>query len=163
MGSAALVTDGGAPVVSDPGAHLCDLVHQAGWEVDAIPGPSAVIDALMLSGFYAQRFAFLGFLGRKPAAMRKELESFVASPITLVLFESPHRLQALIEVAGEVLGPRRYAICREMTKAFQQVWRDFLPNVPPEASVPRKGEVTIVVEGHRRNAVTLEGADPGSD
>ena len=149
--SVALITDGGSPVVSDPGSLLCDACHDAGVEIDAIPGPSAVTDALMLSGFFGQRFAFLGFLGRKPGAIRSELEPFRDSALTLVLFDSPFRFETLLKTAFEVFGPRRYAICREMTKLHQQVFRTELPTIPTEAEVPRKGEVTIVVEGMRRS------------
>ncbi len=154
---AAVVTDGGSPVVSDPGTLLCDACHEEGIEVDAIPGPSAVTDALMLSGFFAQRFAFLGFLGRKAGAIRSELEPFRDSPMTLVLFESPFRFEALLKVAHEVLGNRRYAICREMTKLHQQVFRSELPIIPNEGQVPHKGEVTIVVEGVRRSRLASDG------
>jgi 16S rRNA (cytidine1402-2'-O)-methyltransferase len=147
---AALVTDGGSPVVSDPGSMLCDACHENGIQVESIPGPSAVIDALMLSGFFAQRFTFLGFLGRKPGPIKAELEPFKDSPLTLVLFESPFRFEALLKVAAECLGNRRYAICREMTKLHEQVFRSELPIIPTESQVPRKGEVTIVVEGVRR-------------
>lgn len=147
---AAVLTDGGAPVVSDPGALLGDACHERGVPVFSIPGPSAVTNALALSGFFGQRFAFLGFLGRKAGAIRAELEPFAESPLTLVLFESQHRIDSLLGVAHEVLGARRYAICREMTKAFEQTHRSRLPEVPDEAAVPRKGEFTVVIEGRRR-------------
>jgi 16S rRNA (cytidine1402-2'-O)-methyltransferase len=146
----ALITDGGSPVVSDPGSLLCDACHEADIAIEAIPGPSAVTTALMLSGFFGQRFAFLGFLGRKPGAIKSELEPFKDSPLTLVLFESPFRFEAFLKVAFEVFGSRRYAICREMTKMHEQVFRGQLPVVPDEKTVPRKGEVTIVIEGVRR-------------
>lgn len=149
---AALLTDGGTPAISDPGAILTDLCHTAGILVEGIPGPSAVATALMLSGFFAQRFAFLGFLGRKPGDMRKELAVFADSPLTLVLFESPHRLETLLEVAHEALGARRFAICRELTKAHEQVYRETFPHRPTEEQVPRKGEITLVIEGRRRNS-----------
>jgi 16S rRNA (cytidine1402-2'-O)-methyltransferase len=84
--------------------------------------------------------------------MRGELNSYADSPFTLVLFESPHRLNALLAAAFESLGPRRYAICREMTKAHQQVFRNVLPYTPTEAEVMRKGEVTLVIEGKRRKS-----------
>lgn len=147
----ALLTDGGAPAISDPGALLSDQCHNVGISVEAIPGPSAVVTALTLSGFFAQRFAFLGFLGRKPGAIRGELAAFSDSPLTLVLFESPHRLDVLLKVAHEALGPRRYAICRELTKMHEQVFRSVLPEIPTEEIVPRKGEVTLVIEGRRRH------------
>jgi 16S rRNA (cytidine1402-2'-O)-methyltransferase len=148
--NAALLTDGGTPVVSDPGAILCDLCLDATIEVDSIPGPSAVTNALMLSGFFGQRFCFLGFLGKKPGAIKSELRAFSESPLTLVFFESPFRIDALLTAAGEVLGERRYAICREMTKIHQQVFRGVLPYVPSDKELPRKGEVTVVIEGRRR-------------
>lgn len=149
--TAALLTDGGTPVVSDPGAILCDHCLEAGVEVDSIPGPSAVTNALMLSGFFGQRFCFLGFLGKKAGAIKSELKAFSDSPLTLILFESPFRIDALLTAAGEVLGERRYAICREMTKIHQQVFRGVLPNVPTDKELPRKGEVTVVIEGRRRS------------
>ena len=147
---AVVLTDGGAPVVSDPGALLGDACHERGVTVLSVPGPSAVTNALALSGFFGQRFAFLGFLGRKAGAIRSELEPFAESPLTLVIFESPHRIDALLAAAHEALGARRYAICREMTKTFEQTWRGRLPDVPDEPTMPRKGEITVVVEGRRR-------------
>ena len=148
--SAAMLTDAGCPGISDPGAHFVDLCSEAGIEVDAVPGPSAVTTALMLSGFFAQRFAFLGYLPRKPGDQKAILREFFDSPMTLVLFESPFRTGKLIETLAEVLGSRRYAICREMTKVHQQVYRYRLPEGPPEENPSLKGEVTVVVEGMRR-------------
>lgn len=146
-----LLSDAGSPGISDPGAELVDRCLVAQLTVDAVPGPSAVTDALMLSGFYAQRFCFLGFLGKKVAQAKKELTPFADSPMTLVLFESPFRIEATINIATEALGSRRYAICRELTKRHQQVVRGTLPNVPTEQEMPRKGEITLVIEGKRRN------------
>jgi len=147
---AVVLSDGGAPVISDPGTILCDLCHDAGIPVGGVPGPSAPILALMLSGFFGQRFAFLGFLPRKAGDIRSELSPFADSPLTLVLFESQFRIAPLLEGAHSVLGERRYAICREMTKAHEQVFRSRLPYVPTESEVPRKGEFTIVIEGRRK-------------
>jgi 16S rRNA (cytidine1402-2'-O)-methyltransferase len=149
--SAALITDGGSPVVSDPGAILCDKCHEAGVEIGAVPGPSAVTMALMLSGFFGQRFCFLGFLGKKPGAIKSELRAFKDSPLTLVLFESPFRIASLLQAASEELPERRYVICREMTKIHEQVFRGALPYVPSDEELPRKGEVTVVIEGKRRS------------
>lgn len=148
--SLAVLTDAGMPSISDPGSRLVDLCREADLTVEAIPGASAVTTALALSGFYAQRFAFLGFLGRKAGAIREHLIPFAASPMTLVLFESPFRLDRLLAEAGVCLGERRYALCREMTKAHEQVYRDRLPAVPAASAVPRKGELTVVIEGLRR-------------
>lgn len=150
----ALITDGGSPVISDPGAILCDKCHTAGIEIRGIPGPSAVTMALTLSGFFGQRFCFLGFLGKKAGAIRSELRPFMDSPLTLVLFESPFRIEALLKAAGEELGERRYVICREMTKIHEQVFRGAFPYVPTDKELPRKGEVTVVIEGRRRTLGT---------
>jgi 16S rRNA (cytidine1402-2'-O)-methyltransferase len=148
--NAALLSDGGAPVISDPGARLTDRCLDEGVPVDAIPGPSAVTNAIMLSGFFGQRYAFLGFLPRKAGAIRGQLAPFAESPLPIVLFESPFRLETLLTTAHEALGERRYAICREMTKMHQQIFRATLPIIPSEAEVMRKGEVTIVIEGKRK-------------
>lgn len=148
--SAAMVTDGGAPGISDPGALVADECHERGLLVDAIPGPSAPVTALMLSGFFAQRFAFLGFLGRKSGDIKKVLLPFADSSMTLVIFESPHRFRDFLSVAYEALGPRRYAICREISKVHQQVFRENLPTIPEDHQVLPKGEFTIVIEGRRK-------------
>ncbi len=148
--TAALVSDGGMPVISDPGALLVDLCAQQGIEVDCIPGPSAPSMALALSGFYAQRFAFLGFLPRKAGPAGEVLRPYAESSMSLVLFESPHRFRKTLALAGEVLGERRAAVCRELTKSHQQIWRGSLLAPPTEAEVPAKGEVTLVIEGQRK-------------
>ena len=154
----ALLTDGGSPSISDPGAILADKCLDAEIQVDAIPGPSAVTTALAISGFFGQRFVFLGFLGRKAGAIVSDLSPFASSPLTIVLFESPFRVSKLLASVFTALGPRRYAICRELTKLHQQVYRDRLPAIPDESAVPQKGEVTIVIEGRRR-ADDLTGDD----
>lgn len=150
-GPACLLTDAGSPGISDPGAALVDLCHERGLVVDAIPGPSAPIVALGLSGFYAQRFAFLGFLPKKPGPAKAALAPFVDSTLTLVLFESPFRFLKTLELCGQTLGNRRCAITRELTKMHQQVWRGRLHELPSEKEVPAKGEFTLVIEGVRRN------------
>jgi 16S rRNA (cytidine1402-2'-O)-methyltransferase len=145
----ALVSDAGTPVVSDPGAALVDACLGAGVEVDVVPGPSAVLAALCVSGFYAQRFTFLGFLPRKPGPAAQALRPFAESTMTLVLFEAAPRLDSLLRALGSALGSRRVVVCRELTKRHQQVWRGTLDVPPPPSEVPRKGEITVVVEGHR--------------
>jgi 16S rRNA (cytidine1402-2'-O)-methyltransferase len=149
--TAALLTDGGTPVVSDPGAAIVDQAYERGISVGGVPGPSAPILALSLSGFFGQRFVFLGFLGRKPKDIRKELSAFAESPLTIILFENVFRIETLLKEAAATLGPRRYAICREMTKTFEQIYRSELPGIPTEEELPRKGEISIVFEGLRRN------------
>ncbi len=151
-GDFALLTDAGTPGISDPGALLSDDIWNLGGRVEPIPGASAVTTALSACGFFAQRFAFLGFLPRKPGAIREILEPFADSTMTLVFFESPHRFLKTLSACHEVLGDRRVAICRELTKLHEQIWRGSLNSLPSEKVVPAKGEFTIVVEGSRRRA-----------
>jgi len=148
---ACIVSDAGTPCVSDPGAMLIDAAYELDIEVDSLPGPSAVSNALVLSGFFAQRYAFLGFLARKAGPIKKELLQFADSAFTLVFFESVHRVDDLLACCHEVLGDRRYAICREMTKMHQQVYRNRLPHRPTELDLPHKGELTLVIEGKRKS------------
>ncbi len=148
--TAVLLTDGGTPAISDPGTLVADGAYERGIEVDALPGPSAVTTALMLSGFFGQRFVFLGFLGRKPGSIRQELAPFADSPYTLVLFESPFRVGKTLEVAASVLGARRFATCREMTKLHQEVRRGILTNPTELQNFLPKGEYCLVIEGKRR-------------
>lgn len=152
-GTVCLLTDAGSPVVSDPGADLVLSCRERGVEVDALPGPSAVTTALSLSGFFGQRFAFLGYLSRKPGAAKETLSDFEHSALTLVIFESPHRFRKTLDICHQVLGERNYAVCRELTKMHQQVWTSRLPTLPSERDIPAKGEFTIVVEGLRKNPV----------
>lgn len=149
----ALLTDGGTPVISDPGAILTDRLHEEGVEIDCAPGPSAVTTALALSGFFGQRFAFLGFSGRKAGDIRALLAPYADSSMTIIAFESPFRFVKYLEVAAEVLGDRRFAVCRELTKMHQQVVRGNLNNLAILRDVPQKGEVTLVIEGKRRISV----------
>jgi 16S rRNA (cytidine1402-2'-O)-methyltransferase len=143
-------SDAGTPGVSDPGPALVDLAHEAGVEVDAIPGPSAVFTAVMLSGFFAQKLVFLGFLSRKAGAIASELQPYAESTTTLVFFEAPTRMQKTLEIALKTLGERRVAVCREMTKAHQEVVRCSLSELVL-AGRTFKGECTVVLEGRRKS------------
>lgn len=146
----AVLTDAGTPGISDPGAMLIDLAHEESVALDAIPGPSAVPLALSVSGFYAQKFVFLGYMPRKPGDFRRELQTYETLPHTLVMFESPYRVEKCLAWAAEFLGDRRVTICRELTKAHQQIVRARLMSIPEESQMPRKGEFTIVIEGFRK-------------
>jgi len=148
-GHVAVLTDGGAPTVSDPGTTIVDLAHDAGIPVDVIPGPSAVIAALAVSGFFGQRFTFLGFPPRKAGDVRNLFGPFADSTQSIIFFESPFRVLATMKVLAEVFPGRRYAICRELTKLYEQVYRGAFPDLPTEGEVPMKGEFTIVIEGKR--------------
>lgn len=146
----ALLTDAGTPAISDPGSILVDLCLDAGLTVTPIPGPSAVTTALSASGFFAQRYAFLGFLPRKPGPASRILEQFQDSTFTIVLFESPHRFNKTLALCAQTLGNRRYVIARELTKLNEQIYRNTLPILPTEREVLAKGEFTIVIEGSRK-------------
>jgi 16S rRNA (cytidine1402-2'-O)-methyltransferase len=145
----ALLSDGGAPTVSDPGTTLIDVAHEEGIQIEVVPGPSAVIAALASSGFFGQRFTFFGFPPRKAGEIRSLFQPFEQSTQTLVFFESPFRFRSTLEVLAERFPNRRYAICRELTKLHEQIFRSTLPELPSEADVPAKGEFTIVIEGQR--------------
>jgi 16S rRNA (cytidine1402-2'-O)-methyltransferase len=142
--SIALVSDAGTPLLSDPGARLVSAALDAGFEVTAVPGPSAILTALVSSGLPVQPFTFLGFPPRKGTARRRWLETAAAAPGTLVLFESPQRVRDTLRHLHEALGPRRVAVARELTKRFEEVRRGTLGEI--ELDEPR-GELTIVVEG----------------
>ncbi|HVM11124.1 MAG TPA: 16S rRNA (cytidine(1402)-2'-O)-methyltransferase, partial [Actinomycetota bacterium] len=117
----ALVSDAGMPALSDPGYRLVAACVAEGFEVDAAPGPTAVVTALVLSGLPTDRFAFEGFLPRKPGPRRERLASLAAEERTLVFYESPRRIHELLTDAAAALGDRRAALAREMTKMHQEV------------------------------------------
>ena len=145
-GDVALVTDAGAPVVSDPGAGLVAAAARAGFDVVSVPGPSAVTAALAVAGFSADTFHFLGFLPRTTRARRAALTEASSLRATLVLFEAPHRLLATLADAAEVFGDRRVAVCREMTKVYEEVFRGTVREAIAHFETPR-GEFTLVIEG----------------
>ena len=148
-GDVALVSDAGMPVVSDPGASLVDAVARAGYEVVVVPGPSAVVAALAVSGLVGDRFCFEGFLPRKGGDRRARISELSREPRISVLFEAPHRIVRTIDDLADVLDPtRRVTICRELTKRYEEVWRGSLSEavVHVHASEPR-GEYVIVLAG----------------
>ena len=143
----ALVSDAGTPLVSDPGYKLVRAAIAEGLSVTTIPGPSAVLAALVLSGLPSNRFMFAGFPAPKGAARRRELQELSAVPATLIFFESANRLQATLADMAAVLGEREAAVAREMTKMFEEVRRGNLAALAghyASAGAP-KGEVAIVV------------------
>jgi 16S rRNA (cytidine1402-2'-O)-methyltransferase len=147
----ALVTDAGTPSVSDPGYRMIGACIEAGVPVEVIPGPSAVLAALVVSGLPAARFAFEGFLPRKPGERRRRLEALVADDRTLVFFEAPGRVSAMLEAMLEVFGPRRAVVARELTKVHEEVLRGTLAELAGtlrEEAI--QGEVAVVVEGSPR-------------
>jgi 16S rRNA (cytidine1402-2'-O)-methyltransferase len=144
----ALVSDAGTPLVSDPGARLVEAVLAAGHQVIPIPGPSAVLAALIASGFATNRFTFLGFPERKGKERHRLLERAAGSQETVILFESPNRVVELLEELAEVCAPdRRVAVARELTKLHEEFVRGTLREVAAYyMEHPPKGEVTVVLE-----------------
>jgi 16S rRNA (cytidine1402-2'-O)-methyltransferase len=142
--SLALVSDAGTPLVSDPGERLVRAALDAGAAVVPVPGPSALLAALVASGFATRPFAFAGFLPRRGAERARELESLAAFPGALVLYEAPNRAAATLAELRRALGPRRVALARELTKRHETVLRGVLGELELDEL---RGELTIVVEG----------------
>lgn len=153
----ALVSDGGMPAFSDPGYRLIRACIDAGIEVDVVPGPAAAVAALVVSGLPTDRFAFEGFLPKKAGQRRARLEALAGDPRTVVVFESPNRLRALLEHAADVLGPDRpAAVVRELTKMHQEIRRGSLKELAEDTPDEVKGEVTVVIGGASPEAPDLE-------
>jgi len=143
-----VATDAGMPSVSDPGYRLVVAAIEAGIPVTAVPGPSAVLTALAISGLPVDRFCFEGFLPRKPGERRRRLSELSAEPRTMVFFEAPHRLaRFLADAASEFGDDRPAAVCRELTKPYEQVVRGTLAELVTWADEGVRGEVTVVVGG----------------
>ena len=143
-----LVTDAGMPSVSDPGYRLVAAAVEAGIAVTAVPGPSAVLTALALSGLPVDRFCFEGFLPRKAGERSRRLTGLVTEARTMVFFEAPHRLAVTLAAMADALGDDRAgAVCREMTKTYEEVRRGGLRDLATWAADGVRGEVTIVVGG----------------
>jgi 16S rRNA (cytidine1402-2'-O)-methyltransferase len=150
-----LVTDAGMPSVSDPGFRLVAAAVDAGVTVTVVPGPSAVLAALAVSGLPVDRFCFEGFLPRKAGERSTRLRALADEPRTLVFFEAPHRLAATLAAMAEAFGAgRRAAVCRELTKTYEEVRRGPFDELVSWAGDGVRGEVTLVVAG-------AEQTDPG--
>ena len=143
-----LVTDAGMPSVSDPGYRLVAAVVAAGLRVTAVPGPSAVLTALALSGLPVDRFCFEGFLPRKGGERARALAGLAEERRTMVFFEAPHRLGATLAAMAEAFGgDRPVAVCRELTKTYEEVRRGGLAELAAWAGGEVRGEITVVVAG----------------
>ncbi|MCD2262966.1 16S rRNA (cytidine(1402)-2'-O)-methyltransferase [Dietzia aurantiaca] len=144
----AVVTDAGMPAVSDPGYSLVVACIEDGLPVTCLPGPSAVTTALVLSGLPVDRFCFDGFPPRRAGRRRTWLARLAAEERTCVFFESPHRLADTLAEAAEVLGPdRRAAVCRELTKTYEEVLRGTLAELAERTADGVLGEIVVVLEG----------------
>lgn len=143
----ALVSDAGTPLVSDPGYRLVEAAVEAGYPISAIPGPSAVLAALVMAGLPSDRFFFEGFLPSKSGERRRRLREMETIPATLVFFEAPHRVVETLADMAAVLGPRPAALARELTKKFETVRRGTLEELAQTfaGEGAPKGEIVLVV------------------
>ena len=150
-----VVSDAGMPTVSDPGFVLVRAAIEAGIEVTVIPGPSAVLAALAVSGLPTDRFSFEGFLPRKSGERRKLFQSLLLETRTMVFFESPHRIDDALKDALYVFGESRQAtVSRELTKKFEQTIRGTIPELLEWSANPTKGELVLVIAGNSEASVT---------
>lgn len=146
-----LVTDAGMPSVSDPGYRLVVAAIEAGIEVTTAPGPSAALAALATSGLPVDRFCFEGFLPRKAGQRRERLRGLTDEPRTMVFFEAPHRVADVLSDMADLWGPeRRAAVCRELTKTYEEVKRGSVAELAAWAGAGVRGEITLVVAGTSR-------------
>ena len=152
-GDAALVTDAGTPALSDPGADLVASAAAAGHAVVAVPGPSAVAAALSVAGMPADRFLYLGFLPRQRSRRIETLRDSAGEPGPLVILEAPHRVTATLESIAQQFPDRAVAVCRELTKRFEEVYRGDAAGALDYFTKPR-GEFVIVVEGAGKTRTT---------
>ncbi|MER7926234.1 16S rRNA (cytidine(1402)-2'-O)-methyltransferase [Streptomyces sp. NPDC096057] len=152
-----LVTDAGMPSVSDPGYRLVAAAVERDIKVTAVPGPSAVLTALALSGLPVDRFCFEGFLPRKAGERLSRLREVAGERRTLVYFEAPHRLDDTLAAMAEVFGAeRRAAVCRELTKTYEEIKRGPVGELAEWAAEGVRGEITVVVEGAPEKAEELD-------
>ena len=159
-GTVLLITDAGMPSVSDPGYTLVRAAIDAGIEVTSVPGPSAVVTALAVSGLPTDRFCFEGFLPRKGGERRSALAALAAEPRTMVFYESPHRLaEALADCASAFGAERHAAVCRELTKTHEEVRRGPLGELAEWAAEGVRGEITLVVAGAVAGPASLTPAE----
>lgn len=152
-----VLSDAGMPTVSDPGFHLVEAAAAAGVAVTALPGPSAVVTALAVSGLPTDRFTFEGFLPRKQGERLSTFRALVSEPRTMVFFESPNRIAASLADLATVLGDdRRVVVCRELTKLFEEVKRGTAAELAAWAADGVRGEIAVVVAGAEARTVDLE-------
>jgi 16S rRNA (cytidine1402-2'-O)-methyltransferase len=155
-----VVTDAGLPGISDPGYRLVAAAVEAEVPITVVPGPSAVTTALVVSGLPSDRFCFEGFLPRKAGERAARLRALADEPRTMVFFEAPHRLAVTLEAMAAALGSeRRAAVCRELTKTYEEVRRGPLSELAEWAADGVRGEITLVVAGAPERAGEVDVAD----
>lgn len=150
----ALASDAGTPGISDPGYRIISAARDTGYDVEVIPGPNAVTTALISSGLPCSSFTFKGFAPRKKGQRKQFLEIDKELPHTLIIFESPYRIGSFIQDAFEILGNRLAAVCIEMTKKFERIYRGYLEELAEKfRDKKEKGEITIVISGNNRKFI----------
>ena len=142
-----LVTDRGTPIISDPGYKIVEFVTRNGFNVISLPGPTAFVPALTMSGINPAPFLFYGFLNSKESKRIKELESLKKLPYTIILYEAPHRIHDMLKSLLQVFGNRKIALCREISKKYEEAIRGTIEEVI-EIVDTLKGEMVVVVEGN---------------
>ena len=153
--SVAYASEAGMPLIADPGYDLSRAAAEAGHLVTVAPGASAALAALTLAGLPTDAFFFAGFLPNASGARRKRLEELAAVPGTLIFYESPKRVAASLRDMAEVLGERPAALCRELTKKFEEIRRDTLATLATGLEdAPVKGEIVVLVDRHRGDSVS---------
>ena len=157
-----VVTDAGMPSVSDPGYRLVSAAIESGVPVTCVPGPSAVLMALAVSGLPVDRFCFEGFLPRKGGERARALSALAGERRTMVFFEAPHRIEVSLRAMAEAFGSDRpAAVCRELTKTYEQVRRGGLTELADWAAEGVRGEITVVVGGATPRPTSVEESLPG--
>ncbi|MEP7035449.1 MAG: 16S rRNA (cytidine(1402)-2'-O)-methyltransferase [Actinomycetota bacterium] len=152
-----VVTDAGMPSVSDPGYRLVVDAIEVGVKVTCVPGPSAVLMALAVSGLPVDRFCFEGFPSRRPGEKMRGFKALAQERRTMIFFEAPHRLASTLSAMAEAFGPERpAAVCRELTKTYEEVRRGVLAELVEWATAGVKGEITVVVGGATEQEADLE-------
>lgn len=153
----ALVTDAGMPAISDPGEDLVKLAIENNIELIALPGPTAFVLALVVSGFSTRSFIYEGFLSQSKKSRREELEKFVSETRTVIVYESPHRLKDLLKDISTVLGNRNLSISRELTKKYEEIFRGSTDeSIEKFTKEGPRGEFIVVIEGISQEKVESE-------
>lgn len=160
----ALVSDAGTPLINDPGFRLTRAAVELNLPVVPIPGPTALISALVVSGLPSDQFLFAGFLPSRANARREKLAQLGAIPATLIMYEAPHRIAATLKDALEVLGNRRASVCRELTKMHEEIARGSLRDLVERfgGSTPVRGEIVLVISGDPVDETAASANGPAS-
>ncbi|MDP8219658.1 MAG: 16S rRNA (cytidine(1402)-2'-O)-methyltransferase [Candidatus Theseobacter exili] len=149
-----LISESGMPGLSDPGYRLINAAIESEVPVVPIPGPTAAVTALVISGLPLDRFCFEGFLSAKKSARRKRLKELVDEKRTMIFYESVHRIQSMLTDISEIFGDREVVLCRELTKRFEEILRGSAENILEKSAVRKiKGEIVLVVHGSNKKTV----------